>query len=249
MTPRSYRLRRSRAAVSAFALFLATTTALVSSVSAPAGNGVATITADTFTDSCRDVSFHSSKDISYVEIHYADGRVVKDEDVTGPDFSIDGHTGDEIDFAIVKSGTTRDHFACENQRGDNPPTAVLERRAGNFDHQNPAGTWTDTDCHWDFVDNPGTTFCTYGSGVGESTVSFRGTGSTDPDGDIVSWSIDFGDGTTPASGTWATEPPVEVAHDYGQIVCVCTVVLTVTDSAGHSSSDPMLVDLDNDGFD
>jgi PKD domain len=74
--------------------------------------------------------------------------------------------------------------------------------------------------------------------------------STDPDGDIVSWSIDLGDGTTPASGTWATDPPVEVTHDYGQLGCVCSVVLTVTDSAGHSSSDPMLVDGDNDpGFD
>jgi PKD domain len=84
--------------------------------------------------------------------------------------------------------------------------------------------------------------------VGEPDVSFRATGSTDPDDDIASWSIDFGDGTS-TGGNWTTEPPAEVTHDYGQLGCVCTVVLAVTDFAGHSSSDQMLVDLDNDGLD
>lgn len=238
-----------RTPLSGLALLLATVTSLVVAAAAAADNSAATIVADPFTDSCRDVSFHSSKDISYVEVHYADGRVVKDEGVVAPDFSIDGDTGDEIDFAIVKSGTTSERFACQSEPAPSPPTAVLERRAGNSDFQNPAGTWTDTDCHWDLVNNPETTFCKYGQGVGEPTVTFRGTGSTDPNGDIVSWSINFGDGTAPASGSWITAPPVEVSHDYGVIGCFCTVVLTVTDSAGHSSSDSMLVDLDNDGDD
>ena len=212
------------------------------------GNSGATVTAS-FAASCTDLEAHSSKDISHVEIHYADGRVVKDEVVHNPDFAIDRGAGDEIGFALVKSGTTREHFACESPLADSPPNAVVERRAGVSDHQNPAGTWTDTDCHPDFNNPNPATFCIYGQVVAEP-VSFRGTGSTDPDGDIVSWSIDFGDGTTPASGTWATDPPVEVTHDYPQLGCVCTVVLTVTDSAGHSSSDPMLVFVDNDpGFD
>ena len=41
------------------------------------------------------------------------------------------------------------------------------------------------------------------------TISFRGTSSSDPDNDIASWSIDFGDGTS-ASGSWSTDPPTEV---------------------------------------
>ena len=41
------------------------------------GNSAATITAS-FADSCRDFAAHSSKDISYVEIHYVGGGVVKE---------------------------------------------------------------------------------------------------------------------------------------------------------------------------
>jgi hypothetical protein len=242
-----FRVEARRTALGALVLALIAMLAwTVAAEGAPNAKSAATITGS-FGDSCTDFEAHSSKDISHVEIHHADDRVVKDEDVAGADFSIDGDTGNEIDFALVKSGTTSEHFACESPRADSPPNAVLERRAGVSDHQNPAGTWTDTDCHSDF-NNPAT-FCVYNSVVAEP-VSFRGTGSTDPDGDIASWSIDFGDGTTPASGTWATDPPVEVSHDYGQLGCVCTVVLTVTDSAGHSRSDPMFVDVDNDpGFD
>jgi hypothetical protein len=74
------------------------------------GNSAATITAS-FGDSCTDFEAHSSKDISHVEIHYADGRVVKHESIDSPDYSVDG--GDELDFAIVKSGTTADRFDCD----------------------------------------------------------------------------------------------------------------------------------------
>lgn len=226
---------------------IATLACSVAAEGAPNAKSTATITGS-FGASCTEFEAHSSKDISDVEIHYTDDRVVRNEDIAGPDFSIDDDPGDELELAVVKSGTTSEHLACESPLADSPPNAVLERRAGASDHQNPAGTWTDTDCHSDF-NNPEPPFCIYGTFVAEP-VSFRGTGSTDPNGDIVSWSIDFGDGTTPASGTWGTDPPVEVTHVYEQLGCVCTVVLTVTDSAGDSSSDPMLVDIDNDpGFD
>jgi hypothetical protein len=99
--------------MAALALTVALAVALATSVAAahatPKGNSAATI-AGTFSDSCRDFEAHSSKDISHVEIHYADDRVVKDEAVDAPDISIDG--GDEIEFALVKSGTTEERFDC-----------------------------------------------------------------------------------------------------------------------------------------
>jgi hypothetical protein len=48
-------------------------------------------------------------------------------------------------------------------------------------------------------------------------------------------------------GSWPM--PAVVTHDYGQHGCLCTVVLTLTDSAAHTGSDPMLMNVDNDGFD
>jgi PKD domain len=75
------------------------------------------------------------------------------------------------------------------------------------------------------------------------TFSFRGTGSSDPDADIASWSLDFGDGTS-VSGSWGTAPPTEVEHEYsrdqaylGRVV----LTLTVTDSAGQSDSDVIVM--------
>jgi hypothetical protein len=62
----------------------------------------------------------------------------------------------------------------------------------------------------------------------------------------VSWSIDFGDGTS-TGGSWPM--PAEVTHDYGQHACLCTNVLTVTDSRTHTASDPMFMNIDNDGLD
>src|SRR5260370_10637470 len=69
------------------------------------GKSAAAITAS-FADSCRDFAAHSSKDISYVDVQYVDGRRVKDESINIPDSAMDGSAGDEIEFAIVKSGTT-----------------------------------------------------------------------------------------------------------------------------------------------
>lgn len=85
------------------------------------GNSAATITAS-FGDSCTDFEAHSSKDISHVELHHTDGRVIKDEIIDGPDFSVVGDPGDEIDFALVKSGTTTERSDCDSV----PPTACSD---------------------------------------------------------------------------------------------------------------------------
>jgi hypothetical protein len=73
-----------------------------------------------------------------------------------------------------------------------------------------------------------------------------GTSSSDPDDDIASWSIDFADGMS-MGGHWPM--PAEVTHDYGQHACLCAVLLTLTDSAAHTGSDPMVVNIDNHGLD
>jgi hypothetical protein len=86
-------------------------------------NSAATITG-AFADSCRDFAAHSTKDISYVELHYVAGPVIRDESINSPDHVIDGGPGDEIAFATVKSGTTIEEFAC--MPGNRAPTARLE---------------------------------------------------------------------------------------------------------------------------
>jgi PKD domain len=223
-----------------------------------------------FADSCRDFVAHSSKDISHVVIRYADGRVVKDESTTTPDFAIDGGPGDEIDSATVKSGRTRKTFTCA--RTNNPPTAVLEVKTPQS-----CVTWDDglVDCDgraartaWTHSTIPGSKygivrfFCDWpddqscvehempcgqedGYSLCRVTYSLRGTSSTDPDGDIVSWSIEFGDGST-TSGNWTTNPPTEVSHEYQRHHCpTCSfepATLTVTDSAGQTASDAQLPD-------
>jgi len=77
-----------------------------------------------------------------------------------------------------------------------------------------------------------------GGGDACRTFSVRGTGSTDPDDDITSWSIDFFCGETVLSGDWAATPPAEATHLNRD---VCTVTLTFTDSAGHSDTDTVRV--------
>lgn len=86
-------------------------------------NSAATITG-AFADSCRDVTAHSSKDISYVDLHYVNGLVTRDEAISGADHAIDGGAGAEIEFATVKSGTTIEEFAC--LPSSLAPTALLE---------------------------------------------------------------------------------------------------------------------------
>jgi hypothetical protein len=236
------------------------------------GNSAAAITGS-FADSCRDFAAHSSKDISFVEIHYTGGSVVKDESINSPDHAIDGGPGDEIDLALVKSGTTIEEFACVPS--NTAPQALLEIQTppvnqviggGCYDFSDgliceqsiPRTAWTGTAQIPDNGDGE-PDFFQWGCGGFSDfsqcslTMRFRGTGSNDPDGDIASWSLDFGDGTS-VSGTWSA-PPSEVVHEYpghlpsavnctgviGTITNVCVVTLTVTDSAGQSDSDTMLM--------
>jgi hypothetical protein len=230
-------------------------------LAAPGGNSAATISA-AFADSCRSFVAHSSKDISHVELHYVDGRILKDESIGGPDFAIAGGAEDGLEFAIVKSGTTRQLVECTH--ANSAPVARLEIRTppfalrldscfdffagGLFCDQTSARTeWTPASAvpdiggsdsgilHW----GCGTDYalCSY-------TVSFRGIGSSDPDGDIVSWSLDFGDGTS-TSGDWTTATPTQISHDYSMAPCgptdnrLCVITLTVTDSAGQRGSESL----------
>jgi hypothetical protein len=227
-------------------------------MASPGGNSAATISA-TFADSCRGFVAHSSKDISHVVLHYADGRVVKDESIASPDYAIEGAAGDELEFAIVKSGTSRNLFECVR---DNPaPVARLEILTpaegtieGCFDfwagglvceQSTPRVAWTSTAripddggdssglFGWICGNLTGPSLCSY-------TVTFRGISSVDPGGDIVSWSLDYGDGTS-TGGSWGSNPPAEVAHDYSGGGCLgvfglCVITLTVIDAAGQSGS-------------
>ena len=233
------------------------------------GNSAATITGS-FADSCRDFAAHSSKDISFVELHYAGGGVVKDENINSPDHAIDGGPGDEIDLALVKSGTTIEEFACVPT--NTAPEALLEIQTPPVDQvlghcydfsdgliceqSIPRTAWTGTAQIPDNGDGE-PDFFQWGCGGFSDfsqcslTMRFRGAGSSDPDGDIASWSLDFGDGTA-VSGAW-NAPPTEVEHVYpgdlltgidcvgvvGTVTNVCVITLTVTDSAGQSDSDTM----------
>jgi hypothetical protein len=212
---------------------------------AAAGGGATTTITGSFADSCRDVHVQSGKDISHVEIHYVDGRIAKDETIDSRVFSIDGGSGDEIDFVIVKSGTTKETLGC--QAANSPPTATLEVETPPL-----AGClyfpWPEyPTC---LADDPRTTWSTQPGGTMaflflapypelSRTFSFRASSSTDPDNDIVSWSIDFGDGTS-ASGPWDTAPSTDVVHVYSASSLFngpFSVTLTVTDAEGESDSE------------
>src|SRR5262245_30466543 len=169
-------------------------------------NCSATITGS-FGDSCRDFAAHSSKDISYVKLYYADGRVVKHEHINRHHYAIDGGAGDELDFARVKSGTTIQDFACE--ASNQAPTARLEIHTPAVDQvvghcwdfsdgliceqSIPRTAWTGVAQIPDNGGVPG--FFEWGCGAFSDfsqcplAIRFRGIGSTDPDGDIASWSL------------------------------------------------------------
>lgn len=228
------------------AAIVALTATLAYAVPAQASSE-ATITG-TFADACRDFTAHATKDISHVVVHYADGRVVKDETINSRDYSIDGGAGDEIDVLDVKSGTTKESFPCDN--GESPPVAVLEiRLSPNCQpHTPPSGEpfyWcldgTTNPQRTVFVD-PGDLAIDMGCLPTDAlcfAITVRGTDSTDPDGDIVSWSIAFDDGAVDG-GDWATDPPDEVTHDYaaGSFGSdYLRITLTVTDSRGQVATD------------
>ena len=238
--------------------FLAASIAVMTPAHAPAAvgrNSEATIVA-AFSDSCRAFATRSSKDISHVDLHYVDGRVLKDESVGAPEYALEGDPGDELELAIVKSGTTSTLFECGVQ--NHVPAARLEIATpadrtieGCFDffagglmceQSTPRTGWTSADqvpdtggdasgiFHWACGSRTDFSQCPF-------TFHFRGIGSSDPDGDIVLWSLDFGDGTS-SGGSWAAEPPANLAHEYARDACgnICVITLTVTDSTGQSGS-------------
>jgi hypothetical protein len=268
-SPRSgFGSRPLRAAVGSLALLLATLVWSGAAVAEPSPASRATITGS-FSDGCRDFTSRATKlgsqegkDISYVELHYADGRVVKDEIINSPDYALDGAAGDEIDFAIVKSGTTTEPFDCVLD--NRPPTALLEIKTPPID-QIIGHCWEfdGTTCDqfasrtvWSSISeltNDHGSWITWGCGgfsdpsLCSYAFDFRGTSSSDPDNDITSWSLDFGDGTS-ASGSWTADPPADIAHVYdgaspppdgscGPVAYFVCVTLTVSDAAGQSDSD------------
>ena len=244
-------------------------TVLIGSATAlagPGGNSGASITGS-FADSCRDFSAHSSKDISHVVIRYADGRVVKDETITSHDYAIAGTAA--IASVTVKSGTTTRGFGCTPPPPTSPPTASLEiftppvvpGEPEDDDHCAviPADEFDPTyvACHVDGLRNTWTHrgvtpdermlwgFCDSVVACETSlTFTYRGTSSSDPDNDIVSWSIDFGDGTS-ASGDWTpASQPAAVVHTFSApFPEVFTITLTVTDATGQSDSEVMTMAL------
>ena len=222
-------------------------------------NSAATITG-AFADSCRDFTVHSSKDISYIELQYVAGGVIKNETINSHDHAIDGGTGDEIKVATVKSGTTIEEFGCVPS--NRAPAALLAIQTPPVD-QTLAGCYPFWAGGWSCESSTPRTAWTNSTQVPDTggsdsglfhwvcgdpfpcpaysyryAVTFRGIGSSDPDGDLTSWTLDFGDGTS-VSGDWSTGLPAQIAHDYtnGCAGGVCVIILTVTDSAGQSDSD------------
>src|SRR5262245_60724761 len=219
------------------------------------GKSAATITA-AFSNSCRSFAARSSKDISHVEIHYVSGLAVKDETINSHDYAVQGGVGEEIAFADVKSGTTIEEFSCVPSNA--APTALLEINTPPIDQthegcldfwfggllcerSSPRTAWTN---NTQVPDNGGSDSGLLDWGCGLLThpslcspvMIFRLTGSSDPDGDLASWTLDFGDGTS-VSGDWSTGLPATIAHDYSRSLGFGVVTLTVTDSAGQSDTD------------
>jgi PKD repeat protein len=64
-------------------------------------------------------------------------------------------------------------------------------------------------------------------------VTFDGSGSSDPDGPLASWSLDFGDGTPAATGTGS--PPSSIPHTYADPGSY-TAALTVRDAQGATDT-------------
>ncbi len=80
-----------------------------------------------------------------------------------------------------------------------------------------------------------------GASVGEAagvTTSFDTAGTTDPGGTITTWSLDFGDSTTAASGTGV--PPATLTHVY-PFAGNYPVTLSVTDTNGATSRSSTVV--------
>jgi len=72
--------------------------------------------------------------------------------------------------------------------------------------------------------------------AGQTVVVFNASGSTDPDGQIVSYTWNFGDGTPEETKSTATTTHVFPDTPASCLEIVYTVLLTVTDDKGGRSS-------------
>jgi hypothetical protein len=244
-----------RSAARAFLIATALVAAAATVAPAPVGAAPGAAITGTFAESCRTFLAHSSKDISHVQVHYADGRVVKDEAISSPDYALQGSTGDEITSIVVKSSTTMTSFSCTPR--SSAPTAYLEILVHEGCDPDGFGSPPYMLCH---AAAPRSVWARPG-GVSEGNIqigvtreadvlpqvtwSFRGTTSSDPDNDIANWTIDFGDGSPPIGGSWTISPPVEVTHTFASclenVACTVTVGLTVTDAAGQRATDTLTI--------
>jgi phospholipase C/outer membrane protein assembly factor BamB len=77
-----------------------------------------------------------------------------------------------------------------------------------------------------------------GSGAAPLPVTFDGSSSTDPDGTITSWDLNFGDATSDATGSG--QPPAGITHTY-TAAGTYTATLSVIDSNGQSGTSSALV--------
>ena len=98
-------------------MLLMTASAVTASAD-PNPNSQAQVTV-AFSADCTDFAVDSSKDISFVETHFAGGAVVKDESMTSPHYSYLGEG--LIASVVVKSGTTRETSTCEAGEPDPGP--------------------------------------------------------------------------------------------------------------------------------
>lgn len=124
-----------------------------------------------------------------------------------------------------------------------PPVAVLEIKVPPepiFVHDNGTERYDGTAPRTAWTSARGVVFFCPSGCAPQAT--FRGTSSSDPDGDLASWSLDFGEDDTFAGGSWTANPPAELAHTYRDLVR--PVTLTVTESAGQSDSDPLFLGWD-----
>ena len=102
-------MRRSSWASAGAGLILIMTMAGSAGAAGPSPKSAADISVG-FSADCMDLTALSSKDISFVEIHFADGTAIKDEPTASPWYSYDG--GVVITDVSIKSGTTLQTFDC-----------------------------------------------------------------------------------------------------------------------------------------
>ena len=99
-----------------------------------------------------------------------------------------------------------------------------------------------TSCFATFFDQPPKPVITISEGdnpygPAPLTITFDISGSSDPDGEIVSFSLDFGDGSKPFVGTDITQP---IEHTY-QSPGTYFARVTLTDDKGKTAVSPGLL--------